>query len=302
MKIAILVEAHRNAPQINEMISAFGDESFDFFVHVDKKSDIQKEIVKKDNVFILGDTERVDVSWSGYGQVEATLNLLKKANSRERERERELYNYYWLISGEDFPTKHRKEIIRFFEEREGKEFISFATSKNRKAGKETFFDKRNAIYWPRLSIGRTFLRKCFRHALLVLSGGHNRTFRLWRRKNKTGLPIYYGPNWWCLSHNAVAWMLDYLSKHPEFEKYYKYGVPHSDESFFHTLFMASPHRENQHDFTPYTHFDPGASSPIYLSMKYFEEIVSNEHLTCRKVDKDFDKEFYKRLLDIQKEK
>lgn len=51
-KQAILIQCHNKPEQINVLIDTFPEEQFDFYVHVDKKSDIQKDIFKK-AMFIL---------------------------------------------------------------------------------------------------------------------------------------------------------------------------------------------------------------------------------------------------------
>ena len=65
-KQAILIQCHNKPEQINVLIDTFPEEQFDFYVHVDKKSDIQKDIFKKSNVHFA--ESRVDVRWGRYAQ------------------------------------------------------------------------------------------------------------------------------------------------------------------------------------------------------------------------------------------
>lgn len=293
MKIAVLVLAHRNPKQINELVSAFGDESFDFFVHVDRKSDIQKDIEAKPNVHLFNDDERISVDWAGISQVEATLLLIRKAISTDK------YDYYWLISGQDYPIKNRHEILKFFEEHKGDEFIDFAPSKNNGLGKDNAFDKRVNAYWPLALKKRSFVSRSLRKLLIIMSGGVNRTFRIYRRKNTIGLPFYFGASWWCLSHDCVDWIIKYVDEHPDFIKFMT-NTLNPDESFFQTIFMASPYKDKRKYNLTYVHFEVGSSSPETLSMKYWDDILRSDCLVCRKVDMDADKEFFEKLREIQK--
>ena len=78
-KIAILMLCHTLPNQINDFIDRFNDGHFDFFIHVDKKSDIKPKITPRDNVWFAPDKKRVDVRWGTYSQIEATRLLIQLA-------------------------------------------------------------------------------------------------------------------------------------------------------------------------------------------------------------------------------
>lgn len=293
MKIAVLILAHRGPKQINELVSSFGNDPFDCFIHVDRKSDIQKDIQIKPNVYLFNDEERISVDWAGISQVEATLSLLRKARATKD------YDYYWLISGQDFPIKNHHEILKFFNEYKGSEFIDIAPSKNGGLGKDNTFDKRTSLYWPLAAKGRGFASRLLRKTITIITGGVNHTLGIFRRKNKTGLPFYFGSSWWCLSSSSVDWILDYLENHPEFVKFMT-NTLNPDESFFQTLFMASPYKGKRKENLTYVHFEEGESSPKTLSMDFYDDIMESNKLVCRKVDMDADKEFFQKLLEIQR--
>lgn len=107
MKIAVLCQCHKNAAQVNRLINAlqYGD-VFDFYIHVDKKSSIDKSIACSNNVVVLPDDKRVNVLWGDITQVEATLSLIRATYGKH-------YDYYWLISGQDFPIKSPEYIVEY---------------------------------------------------------------------------------------------------------------------------------------------------------------------------------------------
>lgn len=83
MKIAFLMQCHKNPEQINLLLNALKHPQVDIFVHVDAKSkSIRNNIVKRDGVYLLSEKECVDVKWAQFSQVKATLNLLDAAISR----------------------------------------------------------------------------------------------------------------------------------------------------------------------------------------------------------------------------
>ena len=47
IKIAYIVLCHKNAGQINKMIKKLDSKNCDFFLHIDKKSSIEEDIIKK---------------------------------------------------------------------------------------------------------------------------------------------------------------------------------------------------------------------------------------------------------------
>lgn len=105
MKLAFLIQCHKNADQINQLIGALSHPDIDLYIHVDKKSEITQQIrINNSNVTILSDEERVDVRWGTFSQVQATLNLLKRSYRKK-------YDFYWLISGQDFPLVSAESII-----------------------------------------------------------------------------------------------------------------------------------------------------------------------------------------------
>lgn len=143
MKLAFLIQCHKNADQINQLIGALSHPDIDLYIHVDKKSEITQQIrINNSNVTILSDEERVDVRWGTFSQVQATLNLLKRSYRKK-------YDFYWLISGQDFPLVSAESIIMKLSSTKGEyNFINLFVSKNNGAKKCTNFDKRNEIIFP----------------------------------------------------------------------------------------------------------------------------------------------------------
>lgn len=82
MKVAFLMQCHKNPKQINLLLKALNHPQVDVFIHVDSKNEnIRENIEKIDGVYLLPKKDCVDVQWAQFSQVQATLNLLDAAIS-----------------------------------------------------------------------------------------------------------------------------------------------------------------------------------------------------------------------------
>lgn len=142
MKQAICIQCHTDSEMVNFLIRCMPKENFDFFIHVDKKSDIFDQIIRQKNVFF---TERIDVRWGQISQVEASLAMFKIIDTSQ-------YSYIHLISGNDFFVKTPAEIIDFFSNNES-EYIE----SNHLPGNCTWAwhgVDRYSVYYPQWIINR----------------------------------------------------------------------------------------------------------------------------------------------------
>lgn len=82
MKVAFLMQCHKNPKQINLLLKALKHPQVDVFIHMDSKNEnIRENIEKIDGVYLLPKKDCVDVQWAQFSQVQATLNLLDAAIS-----------------------------------------------------------------------------------------------------------------------------------------------------------------------------------------------------------------------------
>lgn len=281
MNIAILILCHKNAHQLNLLLRELKHPSFQFFVHVDKKSTITERIEIRDDIHILEDKYRVDVQWGGLSEVIATLNLLNEAIRYGK------FDYFWLCSGQDYPIKPLNRIIKRLESSPSTNYINLFPSYNSGLKYPNNFDKRNSVYYPYILIGPGKIKRIFRRTYIELTGGYNKTLHIIARNNSTNLKFYYGSQWWCLNNDTIIWILKYLRANPLYIKFYEHClVP--DESFFHTLFMNSPYSSNREDYLHYIEWEPGKNSPKTFSDNDIKKITSSNYLMARKFDEKQD--------------
>ena len=281
MRVAFLMQCHKNPEQINLLLDALNHPMADVFVHVDKKSqEIREKITQGEGVYILPEQQCVDVQWAQYSQVEATLQLLSAAVNRGE------YSHYWLISGQDYPLRHVDSIIDFLEANQEANFIECSQTKT--------FNKRNDVYFPNFVIGRKLWKKVLKNLWIYGTGGWKKTFLVFKRKAPDDFKYWFGSQWWCLDGKTVQWIVDYLNEHIEYGKFFEHSLC-PDECFFQTLVMNSPFASSVKPYLHYIKWGKGKSSPRILTESDYQEIVDSSKLMARKFDIDVDKEIINKL-------
>ena len=119
-KIAILLLVHKFPEQLMRLLKRLDDERFDFYIHVDAKSNmdtfmfIEKHIRNSQIYWVKN---RVKTYFNDFSLVEATCNIVKEACSKEN------YLYYVLLTGQDYPIKSNDVIYKKLSESYPTSFI-----------------------------------------------------------------------------------------------------------------------------------------------------------------------------------
>ncbi len=289
-KLAIIVQCHKVPEQINCLVRALKHPKIDIFLHVDSKSNIEKDIVVEEHVFILPKEYRVKVEWAQFSQVQATLELLKYARQNGK------YSHYCLLSGQDYPLVSAEKLIMLLEQKKEFNFVNFFESLNYVLGKTNNYDKRNEIVYPNWLLNRTKTVKILRRLWVSITGGYNHTHRCFKRKPVNQLKFYFGSSWWCLNEEFVKWLIKYLDDCPQYCEFFKKSSC-PDECFFQTLLMASPFNANVEDYLHYVDWSEGCSSPKNLQISDMNNIMASGKLFVRKIDGNFE---LIKMIDSQK--
>ena len=276
MKQAILVQCHKNPKQVNLLLDALDDPNLDIYVHIDKKSNIGSEIKTGKQIHILPDEYRVDVGWAVFSQVEATLNLMRYAAAWGE------YGHYLLCSGQDYPLVKASELSDFLNKNADFNFVQIWASK-KGGGYTNNYDKRTEIYYPYSVLGNTLPKRIAKRALVELTGGYNRTWPIFRRKQLENVDFYFGSQWVCISGEMDKWGEEYIKNHQEFIEFYRHtNCP--DESFFQTLLMNSPYKDRRQDYLHYIDWSSGGNSPKNLDVSDIDRMMKSGKLMARKFE------------------
>lgn len=270
MKIAYLIQVHKNFEQIKELVSKLQENFEDkvhIYIHVDLKSITLKRELKNlykesNSVFIIKTS--TNVNWGGVSQVRATLTGLEEiVLSKIR------YKYVSLLSGECYPLKSPKEIFDFFKNTSF-DYIEFEINKLynwRLCHYNLFSENLN---------NRKFLIKNFNRVLRRLQN----LFQI-KKKGFEEIIIYKGSNWFSLTLETVEYILNASKKKDLLEKY-KYSVC-SDEHYFQTILMNSKRKINVcNKNLRYIEWEVGENSPKYFNKNEIN-LIKTENLFIRKI-------------------
>lgn len=280
MKIAYIILCHKSPNQINRMIETLDNDDSEFYLHIDKKSNIGDEIIKKDTVHIIPKGKRIDVKWGQISQVYSTLLLIDEVIKSKKK-----YDYVWLISGQDFPIKTKNEIVDFLTRGNGSNYINIMDVNNNLYKR---FLKRNTLLYPKWIVNNKFWIKVVQKLYILITGGTTRTLFA-KRRNTTGMSFHFGSQWWALTYECVCYLNDYVNKNPNVLNFYENTVC-PDESFFQTIFMNSKFKGTQKDYLTFVDWSENKRSPKTFKMNDFNTLFNNDFLIARKFDEDVDSE------------
>lgn len=266
MKIAHLILAHKAPEQLLRLVNALDHPHFDFYIHIDKKSDEGPfiSLIKKSNVFFI--EKRTKVYWGDWGTIQATLNgfevILPKG-----------YDYINVISAQDFPIKSGDYIYRYFRERKGTEFITCDSLEGDWKDAASRITDYHFINW-RIP-GKFRLGKLATKVLPV-------------RKFPLNYELVGRANWFTLTPEAVTYSIEFLKQHPQVIRYFKYCWG-ADEFIFSTILYNSHFRERIQANLVYVdwHSDK-VGHPKVLGTGDFGKLKASDKLFARKFDMDVD--------------
>lgn len=123
MKHAYLIMAHNEWELLNKLVNALDYPDNDIYLHIDKKSKFDKACIDIPQYSRIYYVKRRNVNWGGDSQIKCILEMLSTAYKQG-------YSYYHLLSGVDVPIEPQETIHKFFEENNGKNYLSFDFSQN----------------------------------------------------------------------------------------------------------------------------------------------------------------------------
>lgn len=228
---AFLIMAHKNPRQLKTLLSLLDHPRVDLYVHLDKKSPVFDPIdlslaVQHSRIFFV---PRMAVVWGSKSQIKCEFRLIEAALT-------ERYEYYHLLSGLDLPLKKIEEILSFFDEHGGKEFVSFES----KIISDAVY-QRASLFWP--FQGARILRPILlplQNALVSLQKKLG-TDRL----KHSGITLYKGANWFSCTYGYLSLLLCDKEK---LLKLFSYSFC-CDELFLQTHLMTTEYKDRLYDLS-----------------------------------------------------
>ncbi|MBE6051518.1 MAG: glycosyl transferase [Clostridium sp.] len=286
-KHAYLIMAHSNIEQLNFLLETLDSKYADIFLHIDIKSEIDKDSIIKLKFSNIEIIKEVSVFWADFSQVECELLLLKRAVKKG-------YSYYHLISGLDFPLMSTEKIYRKLESC-NKLFIHFTTEEN--LNETISFVKYYSCFQKKLHIvnrGKQFsIYKVINKLSLLCQKviGINRI--------QSNLQIKKGANWFSIPNDFA----EYIIKNEPFIYKQFSNTRSADEFFVQTLVYNSSFRNRIYHFKQDDSYesclrviDWKRGTPYIFTCKDIDELKSSKMIFARKFDYNVDK---KVLIDLR---
>ncbi len=247
------------------MIRNMMHEDFDFYIHVDKKYDINPHLFLKTlpNVYFINN--RINVKWAGFNTVIATFECIKEVVATGKK-----YDFINLLSGQDYPLKPAQQLLSFFKENEGKEFISYRDIKN--DWKEGLIRMERYFLSNHNFKGKNLIERAINFAMPTRKIPHN-------------LHPYGKSMFWMLSPEAAMHVVETVESDKKLMRFFSlcWG---SDEFVFQTILMNSSYKDKVvNDNYRYIDWSLGGANPKILDETDFEPIKQSNKLFARKMDK-----------------
>lgn len=264
MRVAHLILTYTNPKQTERMIKNMAHPDFDFYIHVDKKHDINPHLFLKDlpNVFFI--QNRVKVKWAGFNTVIATFECIKEIVGTGIK-----YDFINFLSGQDYPLKPANELFDFFNQNQGKEFLSYLDIKN--DWKEGLIRMEKYFLSDYNFKGKHTIERII-------------NFLMPARKIPYGLHPYGKSMFWMLSPETAMYVTNKVEGDKKLVNFFclSWG---SDEFVFQTILMNSEYKDkiinNNHR---YIDWSGGGANPKVLDENDFEKIKASNMLFARKLD------------------
>jgi hypothetical protein len=257
---AYLIIAHEDPRHLQRLIEALDEDWAHFYIHLDRKSNIEDFVGIASHPRVKFVQERVAVYWGGWSQVQATLNTLEAAASS-----RTPFSYYTLLSGSHYPIRGARDIYNYVENN-SKQYINIVKVPHIKLKKG--LDRFTGYFFEGWHRPKTRLKKTLGPLVRMMSRIPLRN----PRRHLDGLELYAGSQWWTLSSEAIDHILDTVRTNPKLTSFFHH-VRIPDESFFQTIlgnssFLAQCARGNV-----YTDWSDPKDAPCFIRSNHLRQLL-----------------------------
>lgn len=278
IKLAHLILAHANPPQLERLVKRLCNDQADVYIHLDIKADIKifEYLSAMPNVYFI--KNRILVEWGNYNMVEATLNSFAEIIATGI-----TYSHINLLSAQDYPLKNAATIQKFLFANADKTFIRWY------AIPEDWDEPIERL--SKYNLGDYKLPG--KHLLQSLANSI-----LPKRKAPADLKIYGRSQWFTITPACAAYVINYLKNNKKVRRYFLHTWA-CDELVFQTILLNSPLKDTLvNDHLRYIKFKRGDSRPKTLTMDDAELLVTSGKFYARKFDSSTDEKILDHLDNI----
>ncbi|WEK21216.1 MAG: beta-1,6-N-acetylglucosaminyltransferase [Candidatus Pedobacter colombiensis] len=273
MRIAHIIIAHKNPIQLERLIRKMQYPKFDFYIHIDKKVDIQNFLHLKDITRVFFIENRIVCNWGGYSTLQAIMNSLEEVHKNNVQ-----YGCYNLLSAQDYPLKANSKIYDFLLKNEDKSFIYYEVDGSQSDWWKSAVQRFQKYHLTDFNFTGKFLVEKIINMLLP------------KRKFPLPLKLYGGAKacWWTINNECAAYLIMVLKKNNKFNSFLKFCWG-TDEFVIPTMLMNS-HLTDKivNDNLRYIEFPKGKANPKILVSDDINDLLRSDMLFARKFDIEVD--------------
>lgn len=288
MNIAYCISAYKDEKQLLRLITALNSNISYFFIHIDKKVNIEKfqEILRDyPNVFFL--KERYYIQWGGWNQVRYQYLFLKAAVNFRIKIDRII-----ILTGQDYPIWSNSRIMNFFTEYPNKIMMRGINLSK--------LEKPSPMYelLPIYHFGRDLEIKKFQ-CWRIITALLRKVMQLLpiRRKREVNIDgkrcdIYQASGYFSVNREQAQFIIKKLNEN-SIRRYFRYCfVPEEltiPTIIFNSKYKSEAEISSDRIYKGLPHlaalhiFDYGKSIKIYTDVDY-DYLLSSGKMFCRKVE------------------
>ena len=266
MRIACIIMAHKEPQQIERLLKKFNSLPFDFYLHVDKKTDKSpfEYLASLPHVYFV--KNRIRVRWASYSFLVAILNSLKQIFSIQI-----TYDFISIMSGQDYPIIPVTDFYHSLEINPGKNFICFEDDGKWWTHAITRITK---YHFTNFGFRGRYRIQFLLNALLPI------------RKFPLPYKLYGGPRAMCmtLSIDCATYVAEFIESNKKLRRFIRFTWG-PDEFVVPTLVMNSKFKDTVvNDNFYYIDWSKGGVNPKILRVEDYSLLLSSDKLLARKFD------------------
>lgn len=270
MKQAILITAYKNVSSLIDIVDFF-DDSFNFYIHFDRKVNVDLSALSQfNNVFV---SRGYSVNWGGVNHLKAILSLADIALKDPEN------SFFHLITAEDFPVKSIKDFKSLDQNKNYLEFFELPTP---------FWSDNGGM--DRLDYYNFFdildAKKKMQHIIIGKFVLIQKKIQLKRSypEDFLNLKLYGGSTYWSLNRNALDYIIQF-DANKRILKRFDYTFC-AEEIYIQTVLLNSPYIDSiVNDNLRFIDWQSGRRSyPAFLDETDFDSLISSNKLFARKID------------------
>lgn len=288
MKICFVVVAHHQPRMFRRLMHNIGSADADVVVHIDKRADLA-QFLMFDSSHVHFVEKRRKVHWAGWSQTRTLCETLEHAIAVSDA------EYFIFLAGTDFPIKRLELLSDLLEDLRPLNLLNHKPLVKGTWGywriqRYSLIDLKTSFISMKSpndpQVGR--LRK-FMGSLIVEA--EKRMKAHLPPRNTRWINFYIGSNRWCLNRQTVRYVVDYYrsSASRELRNFLRLSDS-SDEIFFQTAIMASPHGAHCVGYDDVKEILDGRIPPIRSGKGVFHYVDWNSERENPAIldDRDFD--------------